>query len=391
MADYAYDDTGYVSMAQTGTARRPVPVRPADAEPGRGFAAVAARPSAFDAQQGAPARGARLGQNVPYDRSAPPYREEQHDHDTQDDRAEPAGGNAPGFQQMANIIGALLSVLLVVGLAVWGYRLAMRDVAGVPVVRALEGPMRIAPQDPGGDQADYQGLAVNSVAATGAAAPAADRLVLAPRPIDVDGTDLPVPVMPEPVQTTAAAAMPAVAEPLVEGVFSDVLPGTSDSAAPVENQQPLTPAVGLAAQAQPAAVEQAVAMAVALQAPGVKTSPRPPARPQTRAAAAAVVVAAPAPAAPQEVAADSIGAGTRLVQLGAFDTVEAARADWDRLSAIYADVFSGKARVVQQAVSGGQTFYRLRVQGFSDDAAANAFCSVLLFGNTENCIPVLVR
>ena len=38
-----------------------------------------------------------------------------------------------------NVIGATCSVALVLGLVVWGYKLAVRDVNGVPVVRALEG------------------------------------------------------------------------------------------------------------------------------------------------------------------------------------------------------------------------------------------------------------
>ena len=39
---------------------------------------------------------------------------------------------------------------LVVGIGVWGYKLLVRDVSGVPVVRAVEGPMRIQPENPGG-------------------------------------------------------------------------------------------------------------------------------------------------------------------------------------------------------------------------------------------------
>ncbi len=78
------------------------------------------------------------------------------------------------------MLGAAASVALIAGLGWWGYDLAMRDARGVPVVRALEGPMRVAPEDPGGEVVDHQGLSVNNVAAVGAAAPPPDRLVLAP-------------------------------------------------------------------------------------------------------------------------------------------------------------------------------------------------------------------
>ena len=46
---------------------------------------------------------------------------------------------------MANLAGAAVSLALIVGIGIWGYKLIMRDVSGVPVVRAAEGPMRIQP------------------------------------------------------------------------------------------------------------------------------------------------------------------------------------------------------------------------------------------------------
>jgi hypothetical protein len=66
---------------------------------------------------------------------------------------QPATARGTRLAKLMNGAGALMSVALIAGLAVWGYRLAMRDVTGVPVVRALEGPMRIAPEDPGGSTA----------------------------------------------------------------------------------------------------------------------------------------------------------------------------------------------------------------------------------------------
>ena len=96
-------------------------------------------------------------------------------------------------KRLVNMSGALCSVALVLGLGLWGYQLAVRDVAGVPVMRALIGPMRVAPVDPGGDQASHQGLSVNAIAATGTAAPVSEQLTLAPRATELqpdDGTGL---------------------------------------------------------------------------------------------------------------------------------------------------------------------------------------------------------
>ncbi len=50
-----------------------------------------------------------------------------------------AGAGGGFFGVIFNWTGAIMSVALIGGLASWGYQLAMRDVTGVPVVRALAG------------------------------------------------------------------------------------------------------------------------------------------------------------------------------------------------------------------------------------------------------------
>ena len=62
------------------------------------------------------------------------------------------------FGRAVNLAGAAVSVALILGMAVWGYKLAVRDLNGIPVFRALAGPLRIAPDNPGGDVMAHQGL-----------------------------------------------------------------------------------------------------------------------------------------------------------------------------------------------------------------------------------------
>ncbi len=102
-------------------------------------------------------------------------------------RGEETSGN---LATTANWLGAAMSLALVIGVAVWGYRLIMRDVSGVPVVMAIEGPMRVAPDNPGGQIARHEGLAVNDIAGTGTSAPPPDQIVLAPRPLDITEEDV---------------------------------------------------------------------------------------------------------------------------------------------------------------------------------------------------------
>ena len=90
------------------------------------------------------------------------------------------------------------------------------------------------------------------------------------------------------------------------------------------------------------------------------------------------------------VAPDTIPTGTRLAQLGAFESEEVALKEWAVLSERFDDFMSEKSRVVQKAQSGGKVFYRLRAHGFVDLADARRFCSALMAGQA-NCIPVVTR
>jgi hypothetical protein len=295
-------------------------------------------------------------------------------------------------QKFVNIAGGLGSVALVLGLAWWGYDLAMRDLRGVPVVRALEGPMRIAPDDPGGEVVEHQGLAVNDVAAEGGAAPPPDRLILAPKPVDLSLEDAP-----------GLAGAPAAPE-------GGIAPAAMTTALgdPVESPAPIAEAPVVEAPTVEAAVDAALAEALgqseaapeepveaaALDAEGnpppegaIIRSPRPMARP---AKGAVTDMAAVTPTKPQVIDAATLAAGTRLVQFGAFDSTEEAEAEWMRLAGRFPELMAGKAIVIQAAESGGKTFYRLRGHGFESEDDARRFCSALVTEGA-NCIPVAHR
>lgn len=284
--------------------------------------------------------------------------------------------------QVTHLAGAVCSVALVLGLGMWGYKLAVRDVNGVPVVRAMSGPMRIAPENPGGEVADHQGLAVNTVAAIGTAAPPPDRLVLAPRPLELTPEDSAglSPVDPaavvESAPTVATTALAAPAQP-----------------EPAENLGPDPDAVAQALAEALAEPPAEVAMEETTQV--ADTAVRPRARPAAASAPeelsltltdTTTVAATPM----AEVDPATIATGTRLVQLGAFDTPEQARSEWVKLTNQFGPIMAGKALVVQAAESGGRTFYRLRAHGFADEAEARGFCTSLL-EQSASCIPVEQR
>jgi hypothetical protein len=277
-----------------------------------------------------------------------------------------------------NWAGAFLSVLLIVGLAAWGWKLWQRDVTGIPVVRALEGPMRTTPADPGGLANDYQGLAVNRIAEE-RATELADRVVLAPAPATLnEDEDLAMADLAPAVEEALAVVEVAPAPDLGEAVAAPAL-------AVIENAPSATDLAVAAALADAGALIEAEPVSLVSAGPGVPAAtPRPLVRPEGRRVASLNVVndvtGAIDPA--------TIPPGTRLVQLGAYGSEDVAKAEWANAIANFGDYMVGKERVVQQAETGGRTFWRLRALGFADLSDARRFCAVLV-SDGANCIPVV--
>ena len=310
-----------------------------------------------------------------------------------------ASADASRVTRLINWAGALVSMGLVIGMGVWAFQLLVRDVADVPVIRALEGPMRVAPADPGGSIAENQGLAVNRLAEGAEAAPVPDQLTLAPPPMDLavvedvmtpeqefDNSSVaqPIPFIDDPIDPIDEIAVEVEdTDALIARLLQESVP-LSDMDAPTLGEDP----TDLTARAD----------TISISVPGVRRSPRPAPRPAglSARAPAAVVDGTVADTgvtddgAGFEIAAAELETGTRLVQLGAFDTPDLARAEWQRLSGNFPDFFLGRARVIEEAASGGQTFYRLRAHGFGDLSASRRFCAALVAQGAA-CIPVTVR
>lgn len=300
------------------------------------------------------------------------------------------GGIGVELGRAVNIVAAAVSVALIAGVGVWGYKLILRDVSGVPVVRAIDGDMRVAPENPGGEIAAHVGLSVNAVPGEGGAAEPEDQLVLAPANAPLEAEDIAV-------APSIAGALPEEAGQVVEAS------ATAQGGAPLSAEDVLALAdqIAAASTSQPAAEaaptpEETAAQegVIAASVPGVRHSLRPFSRPadlQIRAAAPRQSeVTAPAAAAPVEVMQAALPVGTKLVQLGAFDSAEIAAEEWVRIQARFPDFFAEKERVIQEATSGGRRFFRLRAMNFTDLNDARRFCTALAAEGAA-CIPVVVR
>lgn len=299
-------------------------------------------------------------------------------------------GPQPGsLQGYINIAGAVTSLALIIGVGVWGYNLVRRDAAGVPVIKALKGPMRVAPEDPGGQIARNVGLAVNAVAADEPLPPPPDRVVLAPGPVPLSPDDM----APEAVtgtpdatgtpDTAGTAATPPAPEGQAQGADAASAPS-----APADPRDPVEVALAAARAATEAVTGEGPQPSVTGgAAEAVRSSIRPMLRPSGQ---TAPIDQPPKVLKTVSIDPASLRPGTRLVQLGAYPSVAAAQSAWNGILARFGPLMDKHGQVIQQAESGGRVFYRLRAAGFNAESEARAFCAALQAQNA-GCIPVTIR
>lgn len=335
--------------------------------------------------------------------------------------------------KIVNYMGAVVSVTLVVGLGVWGYRLVTRDVSGVPVIRAMVGEARVAPADPGGELTRNTGLAVNAVPGGILAVKPNDKVAIAPSATGLaeddlamgeygavallpgmlsEGTPLadandPVIAMQDSevaarraVAEAEAAALAAAAEREAAAALMADAPAAEAAVNGAVTSIDGTPADAGAISAALAEANSTVQTAQAeleVAIPGaLAQSSRPASRPARRVAAAAVPPGAAAAAVPAQAQAPvpapqaSVASGGSVVQLGAFDSDAIARSEWNRIAGKSGGLFSGKGQIVQRYERDGRVFYRLRVAGFESNSAAEAFCSALKAKGTD-CLAMRVN
>ena len=292
-------------------------------------------------------------------------------------------GEGSRFSRVLNWAGAILSVALIAALCLWGYRLATRDVSDVPVVRASQGPMRVAPDDPGGKTAEHQGLAVNRVAAGGGVAAPAERLVLAPRPEGLADEDLPVSELRPNGETDRS---PVSEYDSVSGAPDAAVIGVSAGHAAAAGN-PMSMA-GLTPVGEDTLLDDPT------QEPrgGLARSPVPLPRPAVDLVAQSVAraVAQSVESRSVEVNPSSFPVGTPLAQFGAYDSPEIAHSEWARLTERFPEFLRGRNWFVEETVSGGRSFFRLRTSGFDSLNDSRRFCSLFTVEG-QDCVAVQSR
>ena len=280
-------------------------------------------------------------------------------------------------------VGAALSLSLLTGAIGWSYQLIVRDISQIPIVRAQLGPLRVAPDDPGGLTAANQGLSVTQLAVNERPL-LSDEIFLAPAAEVLSEENVALQISEENSSITNKENYDTVEVSTENSLDLKILPEQNATGLASNNEAVLSTA---AFSPKKLEIENAVSLALALtnEVNSSFNSLRPKIRPvvlnQTQTDNIAQSV-------PNELVV-TLPVGSAVVQLGAFESKSLAQIEWQRLEALLGSVLTSKNMVIQKAESGGKVFYRLRAFGFDDLSDARQFCSAV--NDKVACIPVVTR
>ncbi len=292
---------------------------------------------------------------------------------------------APSWRAGAlTAVGAGLSLVIIVGVVTWAYRLGVRDATEIPVIRAEAGLTRVRPEDPGGQVAPHQERAVFEAVTGSAPVQPVETAPLAPPPETLAEEDVaPVALAPEP---EARPEAPELAEPSAPGVAASSTEGATEPHAVAEIPvDPLAAAVEAAVAEALAAAPTSDDAADGAAAEAGDGAPRfaPAAAPRPDADVAAS--AAPAPP-----GADAVAASAVQIQLGAFESEAVAESQWIAIRGGNADLLGSHGRAITPVQSGGRTLWRLRAGPFESIGEAAALCRALSL-RRQDCIVARAR
>ena len=280
-------------------------------------------------------------------------------------------------------VGAALSLSLLTGAIGWSYQLIVRDISQIPIVRAQLGPLRVAPDDPGGLTAANQGLSVTQLAVNERPL-LSDEIFLAPAAEVLSEENVALQISEENSSITNKEKFDTLEVSTENSLDLKILPEQNATGLASNNEAVLSTA---AFSPKKLEIENAVSLALALtnEVNSSFNSLRPKIRPVVLNQIQTDNIA-------QSVANElvvTLPVGSAVVQLGAFESKSLAKIEWQRLEALLGSVLTSKNMVIQKAESGGKVFYRLRAFGFDDLSDARQFCSAV--NDKVACIPVVTR
>ncbi|MEE9454255.1 MAG: SPOR domain-containing protein [Paracoccaceae bacterium] len=281
-------------------------------------------------------------------------------------------------------VGAIMSVGLVLGIVYWAYSLGQRDALEVPVIRAMAGDARITPDDPGGAQADHQGLAVNEVLADATPEVINANATLAPEPQSVASEDESMAVLetipPEPAPEPAPDTEPAqesAQEPMrvdASVVLTEILPDEPEPQpqSEVDNVPRTTVDGTVVPERRPDSFSppRSESDVISDEIEGLLQEILPEEGDRSD--------FVPEPARPDPLFGNpALDPGEVLVQLGAYNSLEDAQNAWVHFKSDHRDLLAGLQRFIAPVEAGGRVLYQLRAAGFNDLNETQSLCTTL--------------
>ena len=276
-------------------------------------------------------------------------------------------------------IGAVLSLSLLAGAIGWSYKLVVRDINQIPIVRAQLGPLRVAPDNPGGLTAANQGLSVTQLAVNEKPL-LSDEINLAPA-AEILNEETSASLLREVDKLNQIDETYEIKEINAENTIS--LDGSSGAMKGETASKTESLVAQVAFSQKKVEIENAVSLALSITSefdPSL-TSLRPKTRPRSVQQNRELIVS--------KEPMSKLPIGSAIVQLGAFDSKSLAESEWRRFEKLLGSILAPKQMIIQNAESGGKIFYRLRASGFNDISDARQFCTAI--SDKVACIPVVTR
>ena len=288
-----------------------------------------------------------------------------------------------------SIFGAIISLNLILWAGFWAYNLISRDINGIPIVAAQPGPLRVAPEVPGGIEAENIELAVSKIASQ-ELPPNPQAVELAPYTAKLIADDITIhqalkqkKLIDSQIGKRAQGHLQAVEPELLNEVSLVPIKTSIESTdyTIVDNQSELV-AAALAIALKPNSEHLSnKVISGNIKSHIIKPMPRP----------GSLRIKPTSPNSENSIlpTLGSVKTGLAVVQFGSFENKQLALAEWGRLSENLSVILDGRPKFVERIQRNGNEIYRLRLGGFVNIDDASRFCSAVI--SQENCVPIIAK
>ena len=288
-----------------------------------------------------------------------------------------------------SLFGAIISLNLILWAGYWAYSLISRDINGIPIVAAQPGPLRVAPEVPGGIEAENIELAVSKIASQ-ELPPNPQAVELAPYTAKLNADDITInqalkqkKLIDSQIKKRTQGHLQAV-EPELLNEISLVPIKTSIESTDytiADNQSELVAAaLALALKPNNDQLSNKV-ISANIKSNIIKPMPRPgslrtnPTSLNSKNSILPIL--------------GSVETGLAVVQFGSFENKQLAITEWGRLSENLSVILDDRPKFVERIQRNGNEIYRLRLGGFVNIDDASRFCSAVI--SQENCVPIIAK